>query len=85
MQRNTPAEQVNKILSFDIFDRWGNHILHQENIDANNPDFGWNGTFRGELLEESVYLWTVEIGFINGTNKKLSGDVSLIKQFLKKR
>ena len=72
-------KKVNKILSFDIFDRWGNHILHQENIDANNPDFGWDGTFRGELLEESVYLWTVEIGFINGTSKKLSGDVSMFK------
>ena len=72
-------KKVNKILSFDIFDRWGNHILHQEDIDAKSSNFGWDGTYKGEVTEQSVYLWSAEISFFNGTSKKLSGDVNLLR------
>ncbi len=72
-------KKVNKILYFDIYDRWGNHILHQENIDANSSNFGWDGTYRGEVMEQSTYLWSAEISFFNGISKKLLGDVNLLR------
>ncbi len=66
-----------KIINFDIYDRWDNHILHQENKNPNDSDFGWDGTFKNELSLQGVYIWTTEIEFFDGKRKKISGDVML--------
>jgi gliding motility-associated-like protein len=70
-------KKIIKINSFDIFDRWGNHILHQENMNQNDSNFGWDGTFRNELLSQGVYIWKAEIEFFDGKKKKLNGDFML--------
>ncbi len=70
-------KKVTKIINLDIYDRWGNHILHQENKNPNDIDFGWDGTFKNELSPQDVYIWTAEIEFFDGKKKKTNGDMML--------
>lgn len=47
-----------KVTRFQIFDRWGNHVFLAENLI--NESIGWDGTFRGELLEQGIYTYSLE-------------------------
>ena len=38
-----------------IFNRWGELVLQ-----TNDPDIGWNGTFKNEPCSEGVYFWKLE-------------------------
>lgn len=37
-----------------IFNRWGEQIFAVE-----NPSLGWDGSYKGQLVEEGVYVWKV--------------------------
>jgi gliding motility-associated-like protein len=38
-----------------IFNRWGELIF-----ESNNTDIGWNGTYKGTMAQEGVYIWKIE-------------------------
>jgi gliding motility-associated-like protein len=42
--------------SLKIFDRWGNMVFFTE-----NPNEGWDGTFRGEALPSGYYAFSLQI------------------------
>ena len=46
-----------QLQKFDLylFDRWGNQLY-----DGKNPSDGWDGQFRGSLLNDGVYIWHLE-------------------------
>ncbi len=44
-----------------IFDRWGEKLF-----ESSHPDIGWDGTFRGILLQPGVYVYYLDIKFIEG-------------------
>ena len=71
--------EVAGVKEFSIFDRWGTQVFFAENIPANNPDFGWNGEFRGEKLQPGVFVYYAIIEFIDGSEIMIEGDVTLIK------
>jgi gliding motility-associated-like protein len=35
-----------------VFNRWGQLIF-----ETNNPETGWDGTYKGELLNPGVYMY----------------------------
>ena len=39
-----------------IFDRWGEVLFESHNV-----DFGWDGTYLGQLCKEGVYTWKIVI------------------------
>lgn len=41
-----------------IFDRWGEKLF-----ETNDPFDGWNGTFKGKLLNPGVYVYYVDVSF----------------------
>ena len=60
-----------------IFDRWGNQVFFTDDIDK-----GWDGTMRsggGEVLQEDLYIWKIELRTFKKEPKQLKGTVSLIK------
>jgi gliding motility-associated-like protein len=71
--------QVVNIESFLIFNRWGETIFEQTNIPANDPLYGWDGRFRGELMNAAVFTWFAEIEFLDGEVTILKGDVTLLR------
>ncbi|MCI5056632.1 MAG: PKD domain-containing protein [Flavobacteriales bacterium] len=57
-----------------IFNRWGEMVFITEDI-----TIGWDGYYKGELLQQDVYAYKIEVRFINGNNRTLTGDVTLIR------
>ncbi|MBI4929861.1 MAG: gliding motility-associated C-terminal domain-containing protein [Bacteroidetes bacterium] len=66
-----------------IFDRWGNLIWKcQTNGEPQlAPNCNWDGKVkrRGDIVEEDVYVWKVEIVDTNGKQHKYIGHVSMVK------
>jgi hypothetical protein len=50
-----------------------------ENVNTNDPQYGWDGTLNGVELSSGVYAWFAEVLFIDGHVERIKGDVSLLK------
>ncbi|MBK9270274.1 MAG: gliding motility-associated C-terminal domain-containing protein [Saprospiraceae bacterium] len=74
-----PENEVIKINQFSIFDRWGNLVFNNRNFYPNQPDQGWDGTYKGERCLPGVYVYFVKAETINGKLLSLEGDLSLIR------
>jgi hypothetical protein len=62
---------------FLIFDRWGEIIFSSEGGTANDPSYGWNGTFHGENVLPGVYVYFIIISTAEG-QKQISGSVTVV-------
>lgn len=71
-------ERVSQITRMQVYDRWGNLFFTNENINANEPAAGWNGTVNGKPADSGVYVWFAEIIFADGSKETISGDMSLL-------
>nr|MBP7184220.1 gliding motility-associated C-terminal domain-containing protein [Saprospiraceae bacterium] len=74
------VNQVRKVNSLKIFDRWGNMVYATSSITLNSTENGWDGTFAGEPMNPAVFVYVFEVEFIDGTKELLSGDVTLTKK-----
>ncbi|MEQ8707100.1 MAG: choice-of-anchor L domain-containing protein [Phaeodactylibacter sp.] len=70
---------VEKIRTFQIYNRWGEPVFEGYNLSPNNPEHGWDGMFRGELMNNAVFAWFAEIEFVDGTVEIFEGDVQLTR------
>ena len=70
---------VKSVLSFEIFDRWGNKVSSFYNFQPNQPSFGWNGLIRGKKADQGIYAYSASIVFIDGEILHFMGNLSLMK------
>ncbi|MCB0640013.1 MAG: gliding motility-associated C-terminal domain-containing protein, partial [Phaeodactylibacter sp.] len=70
---------VERIRKFQVFDRWGELVFEYENFDPNNPAYGWDGYFRGELMNPAVFAYYAIVDFINGQQMLYEGDITLVR------
>ena len=70
---------VELIREFRIFSRWGEPVFHALMIPPNTPSQGWNGMFRGELMNPAVFVYWAELELVDGTTVIIKGDVSLLR------
>ena len=63
------------INAFMIYDRWGEKVFETNNINQ-----GWDGTFRGKMMNAAVFVYYVEAICFN-TNEEVfkKGDVTLVR------
>jgi gliding motility-associated-like protein len=73
------AERVTQVQSFRIYDRWGELVFESINSQPNDPQAGWDGTFKGKPLQSGVFAWYAEVEFIDGHVEVLRGEVTLLK------
>jgi len=67
------------ILSFKIFDRWGELVFRSDGFPANDEAAGWDGTFKGQPLTTAVFAWIVEVQFEDGAQKMVKGHTTLVR------
>ncbi len=70
---------IAEINSFLIFSRWGESVFEYYNFSPNDPQFGWDGKFRNEILDPAVFIWFAEVELIDGSKRLLEGGVNLVK------
>jgi gliding motility-associated-like protein len=67
------------IKSARIFNRWGEMVFEKYNFKANDASSGWNGTFRGQVLNPDVFVYVFEIVCDNNETLVYKGDIALIR------
>jgi gliding motility-associated-like protein len=68
-----------RVLDFRVYDRWGELLFEMENTKVNDPNEGWDGTFRGKESMPGVYVWVLEVQYQDGVKEILKGDTTLIR------
>ncbi len=70
---------VSNVKSMRIYDRWGELLYEQlDFLPFNDFDFGWNGTFRNKRVQTGVYVYLIEVEFLDGISLLYRGDVLAI-------
>jgi gliding motility-associated-like protein len=72
-------QSVVQIKTFYIFNRWGESVFEIFSVQPNNPLFGWDGTYRGELMNGAVFTYFAELEFVDGEVVLFKGDVTLMR------
>lgn len=76
------SSSVAWIKDMKIYDRWGNLMYQRSDFPANDPAYGWNGTFNGNQVVQGVYTWVVELEYDSkgsGDLEVFSGDLTVIR------
>ena len=70
---------VRNIKTFQVYDRWGSALFRVDNASINEPEYGWDGAFRGQKMNPGVYIWYVELEYTDGSTEILKGDILLAR------
>lgn len=74
-----PGEDVEEILSFSVFDRWGNQLFLVESISPSDPSRAWNGTMHGQHVNPGVFTYTLLLRMTDETTALHYGNITLIR------
>ena len=70
---------VEKVKAFRVFDRWGELLFEAFDFGINDPDIGWDGTFKGQDMPPGVYIWQAEVVYIDGVTERYKGETTLVR------
>ncbi|MCX7862734.1 MAG: gliding motility-associated C-terminal domain-containing protein [Bacteroidales bacterium] len=63
-----------KKMQFYVYNRWGEKVF-----ESNDPDIGWDGTFRGKAMDSGVFVYQLRAEYYNGVVVNKQGNVTLIR------
>ncbi len=69
---------IHKVLTFRIYNRWGEVVFEQNNIDVNDISKGWKGDYKGKKLNSDVFVYTIDVQCVNKVPMQFKGNISLI-------
>ena len=73
-------KNIKQIKYIAIFDRWGNQVLKQETIQANNIDIElWDGMYKGKPVNPGVYVYYAVFLTHQGKKIEKAGDVTVVR------
>lgn len=64
-----------KTVTMRIFNRWGEKVFDS----MGNQWLGWDGTYLGEAQPTSVYVYQIQITYLDGVKKSYDGSITLIR------
>jgi len=69
-----PVVQGVAQMKMQVFNRWGELIY-----ETNNKNYGWNGYHNGKICPQDVYIYKIDVKYLDGKEELLFGDVTLIR------
>jgi len=74
-----PGPEVAKVHEFRVFNRWGEQVFRASNYDPFTQDDtnGWDGALNNKRMNPGVFVYYVDIEYIDGKREVLKGDVAL--------
>ncbi|MBL7815938.1 MAG: gliding motility-associated C-terminal domain-containing protein [Saprospiraceae bacterium] len=72
------SQVVKSIKRFQIYDRWGEQVFARANFKTDDPNFGWDGRHKGRDALPGVYIYFIEVEYLDNTSEILEGDVTLM-------
>ncbi|MEM9837453.1 MAG: gliding motility-associated C-terminal domain-containing protein, partial [Bacteroidota bacterium] len=76
---NANMNQVDRVESFLVFNRWGEAVFQNYDFMPNDPVQGWNGTHRGETLNPAVFVYVAVVVMDDGRKVVYKGDITLVR------
>jgi len=73
------SKLVQQINTYQIFDRWGEQLYEANDFFINDTGIGWDGTFAGQPMPAGVYVWFLEVEYVDGQTEVLRGETTLIR------
>ncbi len=73
------GQSSSKALDFKVFDRWGERVFQLKDFAFNDDSMGWDGSFRGQPCEPGVYVWILEVEYVDGVREVFKGNTTLIR------
>ena len=70
---------VARIKTMAVYNRWGAKVYEANDFLPNDPQFGWDGQLRNGIASPGVYVYYIEVDFVNGTSDSYRGDVTLVR------
>ena len=61
-------------MTLKIYDRWGELVF-----ESNKQSIGWNGTYKGELVEPAVFVYYLTITCIDEQEYFKKGNITVIR------
>lgn len=76
----THGDEGTIVKSFRVYDRWG-ELVYENNVphEINEPGIGWDGSFDGKIMNPGVFVWSLEVEYIDGATDVLKGQTTLIR------
>ena len=71
------GENVKNIKSMQVFNRWGGEVFSKTDFAPNDDTEGWNGIHKGRTLQSGVYVYLIEVEYIDGKTKLHKGDIAI--------
>jgi len=68
-----------EVVEMSIFDRWGDEVWRGQNFPLNEFNLGWDGVYRGKLMNDGVFVYQAAVLFIDGETLIFKGDITLIR------
>ncbi len=75
----SPGPNVTMIHSVRIFNRWGALLFELPETLPLQSVTGWDGQFKGQPVTSGVYIYMVDVSFIDGERKIITGDVTVFR------
>ncbi len=70
---------ISEVANLKIYDRWGEIVFEQDNLDFNNPQSGWDGTHKGNVMNPGVYIYVAQIIYVDGSRAIEQGEFTLVR------
>lgn len=70
---------IYSIRTFKVFNRWGDQVFEQTNLQPNDIARGWNGQHNGKQAPSDVYVYTMDVICENNVILNYKGNVALIR------
>ena len=68
-----------KVLMFQVYDRWGQLLYQASDFMVNDQNTGWDGSFRGAIVDPDTYIWYVEAEYMDGFIQSYQGQSTLLR------
>ena len=73
------GQQADRIAELKIYDRWGEELFSAEDIALGDESLGWDGSFKGEPVNNGVYIFYSKVLFKDGVIELVKGDLTLMR------
>lgn len=70
---------VREIRLLRVFDRWGDAVFERRAFAPNDHLLGWDGRYRGQIMQPGVFVWYAEVEYADGVVERLEGDVTVVR------
>lgn len=72
-------KQIKRVVSIQIFNRWGLLIYEDQDFLPNESRRGWDGRYKGLDLRPDVYAYVVKVELVDGQFQMRKGEVVLMR------